>query len=136
MLALPILLVKFTSYRGESFLADEPNIVPIVPFVDTGKGYIRYQLPVRAAYAMMLHKVQEMTLSSLVLDFSQSREREVAYVGISHVRAVGGLFLHLPLTLRNFTSAPAEEEDTEKHESFDQIAMEYTCLRGIYMQTI
>lgn len=84
MLAIPIVLVQFPSYKGESFLPYVPHVVPILTTKETNStnSWVRQQLSLRAAYAMTIHKLQGMTLSALALDLSNASQRGLAYVGI------------------------------------------------------
>lgn len=138
MLALPIVLVKFPTYRGQSFIPTEEKIVPICPVQETtkaGASWSRAQLPLRVAYAMTIHKVQGMTLPGIALDLSRAKQRGLAYVGISRVKTLDALILRLPVTQRNFTGALQHESETTKHDDYTYIAIEYERLRQIFNTT-
>lgn len=141
MLALPIVLVKFPHYKGESFIPGEEGIFPIQAIDltegSTTGGWTRWQLPLRVAYAVTLHKLQGMTLDSIALDLSNAHNRGLAYVGISRVKTLAGLFLRHKLPLRKFTGADSKSKDeTQKHRDFILIAAEYIRLKRIANMTI
>lgn len=51
------------------------------------------QIPLRLAYALTIHKSQGLTLDSAICDIRAAREPGQAYVAISRVRTLGGLWL-------------------------------------------
>lgn len=139
MLAQPVVLVRFPTYRGASFITTEEKIVPICPVQETtknGASWSRAQLPLRVAYAMTIHKVQGMTLPGIALDLSRAKQRGLAYVGISRVKTLDALMLRLPLTQRNFTGAAPNEPESTKHNDFSYITIEYQRLTQIYTATV
>ena len=136
-LAIPIVLVKFPSYTGQSFITGVDHIVPIhyVKENNETNTFFRLQLPLRLAYAMTIHKCQGMTLSSLALDLSNATARGLSYVGISRVRMLDGLTFRNAVIMRNFTGAAANENERKLHKEFGFIAVEYECLEKIFENT-
>ena len=137
LLAIPIVLVKFLSYTGQSFIFGVDHIVPIRYIKESNdtNTFFRLQLPLRLAYAMTIHKCQEMTLPSLALDLSSAHARRLSYVAISHVRTLSGLTFRTPVTVRNFTEAKANENPKTLNQEFKYINEEYQCLAVIYENT-
>lgn len=58
----------------------------------TGSGSFT-QVPLRLAYALTIHKSQGLTLDAAICDIRAAREPGQAYVAISRVRTLGGLWL-------------------------------------------
>ena len=55
-------------------------------------GYF-VQFPLRLAYAMTIHKSQGLTLDSAVIDIRAARDPGQAYVAVSRVKSLAGLWL-------------------------------------------
>ena len=51
------------------------------------------QIPLRPAYALTIHKSQGLTLNSAHIDIRAAREPGQAYVALSRLRELGGLYL-------------------------------------------
>ena len=97
---MPILLVQFDAifYNHQSFLEDQPRVVPIVPMkysFKVGKLQVeRYAYPLRLGWAFTIHKVQGLTLDRLIVDLSSSAHifaYAQVYVAITRVKDWNGL---------------------------------------------
>jgi ATP-dependent exoDNAse (exonuclease V) alpha subunit len=51
------------------------------------------QIPLRPAYALTIHKSQGLTLNSAHIDIRAAREPGQAYVALSRLRSLSGLYL-------------------------------------------
>lgn len=67
---------------------------------------IRRQFPLRLAYGITIHKSQGMSLDKLVVDCSRIFEKGQAYVALSRIKTLDGLYL------RNFNPAKVMVDDT------------------------
>ena len=52
-----------------------------------------YQIPLRPAWASTIHKAQGLSLNTALLDIRAARNPGQAYVGVSRVKTLEGLFL-------------------------------------------
>ena len=82
-------------------------------------SYIK-QLPMKAAYAISIHKAQGMTLESAFVDARAAREPGQAYVAFSRVRSLAGLNLKgMPKAIKFDTTAVAFYKGLEQHPSIE-----------------
>jgi ATP-dependent exoDNAse (exonuclease V) alpha subunit len=56
-------------------------------------GVTVQQYPLRLAYAMTIHRAQGLTLDAARIDIRAAREPGQAYVALSRVRTLGGIYL-------------------------------------------
>ena len=66
---------------------------------------VRKQFPLRLAYGITIHKSQGMSLDKLVVDCSRIFEKGQAYVALSRIKTLNGLYL------RNFNPAKVMVDD-------------------------
>jgi len=76
---------------GGREIAVEPYAFHFDPIRDDS-GFIR-QYPLRPAYAMTIHKSQGLTLDRALIDIRAAREPGQAYVALSRLRSLRGLWL-------------------------------------------
>ena len=69
------------------------NETKVVWFNDFSQGedYRRWQLPIKAAWAVTIHKAQGMTLDKAIVDVSDTFATGQTYVALSRVRTIEGL---------------------------------------------
>ena len=67
---------------------------------------LRRQFPLRLAYGITIHKSQGMSLDKLVVDCSRIFEKGQAYVALSRIKTLDGLYLY------NFSPAKVMVDDT------------------------
>ena len=93
---LPI--VRFDNGRVERI-----NRVEVVRYnPDGGPGVlIRKQLPLKLGWATTVHKSQGSTLTRAILDISKTFEAGQAYVSLSRVKDIQGLYLERPVNMDN-----------------------------------
>jgi len=69
---------------------------------DGGPGcLVRKQIPLKLGWAMTVHKSQGSTLSRAILDISSTFEPGQAYVSLSRVKSIDGLWLERPVRIEN-----------------------------------
>ena len=128
-------LVKFDSYSGPSFLATEPNVVPIPPFSCTsesfGSNFERTQFPLKLAWAITIHKSQGLTLPKVWIDLGNSEKASgLSYVALSRVRDLSHLIVE-PMTyerLSDISKSPALQARLQEERRLDLLAT--TFLHG------
>jgi len=93
---LPI--VRFDNGR-----VDKIAMVEVIRYnPDGGIGALaRKQIPLKLAWATTVHKSQGSTLSRAILDISKTFEPGQAYVSLSRVKSIDGLFLERPVSMSN-----------------------------------
>lgn len=68
----------------------------------TGPGVlVRKQIPLKLSWATTVHKSQGSTLTRAILDISSCFEVGQAYVSLSRVKSIDGLYLEREVSMRN-----------------------------------
>ena len=90
-------LVRFDVYDGPAFFADDPKVVPIVPYTahfGTKSALSRTNLPLILAWAITIHKSQGATYERVVVSLGQKElSLGLTYVALSRVKTLDGLLL-------------------------------------------
>jgi len=108
---LPIVLVKFDRqfYKESSCIEGSEGVVPITAFDEyiefEGKRYCRRQIPLALAWATTIHKIQGLTLPSVIVDCTRFFGAGMEYVALSRVKELQHLSLTAPLQVGNFKKA-------------------------------
>lgn len=79
----------------------------------------RRQLPLTLAWAISIHKSQGLSFDAAVLDLSRVFEFGQAYVGLSRVRSLEGLWLRRPIKANASSIKMAESRVLEFYRSVD-----------------
>jgi len=91
---------KVEEFRDGEILVEKDNgkLIRVEPFSwqfdpqdDQSAKFIQY--PLRLAYSMTIHKSQGLTLDRALIDIRAAREPGQAYVALSRLRSLSGLFL-------------------------------------------
>jgi len=84
-------------------------VVPITAFDEyiefEGKRYCRRQIPLALAWATTIHKIQGLTLPSVIVDCTRFFGAGMEYVALSRVKELQHLSLTAPLQVGNFKKA-------------------------------
>lgn len=86
--------VEFDNYSGVPFDDRHPNIIPIAP-LQRGRTF---QLPLRLAWALTIHKSQGLTLSKATIDIGPREREGLTFVAVSRVKSLEGLRIMPPFT--------------------------------------
>ena len=84
---LAYVTVEFDNYSGVPFDDHHPNIIPIPP-LQMGRTF---QLPLRLAWALTIHKSKGLTLSKATIDIGPRERARLTFVAISRVKSLEGL---------------------------------------------
>ena len=72
------------------------------PLNHTGPGVlVRQQVPLKLSWATTVHKSQGSTLTRAILDISSCFEVGQAYVSLSRVKSINGLYLERRVSMNN-----------------------------------
>ncbi|KAJ8559142.1 hypothetical protein ON010_g8307 [Phytophthora cinnamomi] len=131
---VPIVLVQITDvYVGPSFVADVPNIVPIIPKnirwskKTSDLSVYREGLPLRVAYAITVHTVQGLTYCKVVFHSSTVPSVSFANVASSRVRTRDDIVLTTPLMIDKLTLSADKRASFELEEQHINAAVHRTA---------
>jgi hypothetical protein len=123
---LPIVFVQMDNDIGISVFSNLPNVIPFSAVCDSNdkflNDYVRYQIPLRAAFAITTHKMQGSTVKANCVTCPSLKcpwSRGLDYVANSRVTELSKLFILRPFSVHNFVSHKQER---------DAISDEYTRL--------
>ena len=97
-------------------------------FLPIGPGVLaRKQIPLKLAWATTVHKSQGSTLTRAILDISSCFEVGQAYVSLSRVKSINGLYLEKPVSMNNILVSErvltyykmADETNKNKEYNYD-----------------
>lgn len=77
-------------------------------------AFRREQIPLRLGWAVSVHRSQGMTLGSVALAIKRSFTPGQAYVGVSRVNAIEGLYLEAAVTVNTFKCDPESRSEDER----------------------
>ncbi|XP_059064495.1 uncharacterized protein LOC131856654 [Cryptomeria japonica] len=77
-------LVEFDNYSGLPFDDHHPSSI-LVPAIERGGSS---QIPLRLAWALMIHKSQGLTLQKATIDIGPTERNDLMFVAISHVKSL------------------------------------------------
>ena len=85
------ILIKFDEYCGLAFLSSHPKYISVPPFqgefLHDSIVCKHVQFPIVLAWAITIHKCQDMTLSKVVIDIGKKEmQNGLTFVAISRVR--------------------------------------------------
>ena len=119
------IMVKFDKYRGPTL---HDGSAPIVPqrhtWVQGGSACSRLQIPLKLAWAIMIHKAQGLTLDEVV-DIGKKFSAGLTFVACSRVRRLSDTF-NTPFAYRVASLAKSTRLTERKVEDTRLCSMECT----------
>ena len=135
---LPIaIIVKFGHYRGPSISQTLPNCVPICPITASAQlldeFHERQQPPLQLAWAITIHKSQDLTLSKAWINIGKKEScPQMTYVALSRVRTLSSYVIE-PMSyerLSKLNSSKAlqyrQKEEDRLHEIAQKTSEKFT----------
>jgi len=86
--------IGFDNYSGVPFDDHHPNIIPITP-LQRGRTF---QLPLKMAWALTIHKSQGLTLSKVTVAIGPRKRAGLTFATVCHVESLEGLRIMPPFT--------------------------------------
>ena len=99
-------IIEFDNYSGVPFDDHHPNIIPIAP-LQRGRTF---QLPLRLAWALTIHKSQGLTLSKEIIDIGPRERARLTFVAVSHVKSLEFLRIMPPFTYDRYKKMKSEKQ--------------------------
>ena len=100
MLLLRIVLSIESSLHAIGITAHSHSLP--IPSFHIGPGVlVRQQVPLKLSWATTVHKSQGSTLTRAILDISSCFEVGQAYVSLSRVKSINGLYLERRVSMNN-----------------------------------
>ena len=104
--------VEFDNYSGITFDDHHPKVVPIAP-LQRGRTF---QLPLRLAWVLTIHKSQGLTLPKATIDIGPKERAGLTFVAICRVKSLQGLRIMPPFTYDRYEKIKSGKQLSNRKE--------------------